>query len=43
MTRPAPDGFWRQRVRGVASLVLLTVLTVVVATVIAWGALVVVP
>jgi hypothetical protein len=43
MTRPAPDGFWRQRARGVAALVLLTFLTVTVATVIAWLALVVVP
>jgi hypothetical protein len=43
MTRPAPDGFWRQRVRGVASLVLLAVLTVGAATVIAWLALVLVP
>lgn len=43
MTRPAPDGFWRPRVRGVASLVLLTVLIVAVATVISWIVLAVVP
>jgi hypothetical protein len=43
MTRPAPDGFWRQRVRGVAALVLLAALTVAVATIVAWIALVVTP
>ncbi|MFU8841325.1 MAG: hypothetical protein ACNA8R_11480 [Nitriliruptoraceae bacterium] len=43
MTRPAPDGFWRQRARGVASLVLLAALTVAVASLIAWLTLVVVP
>lgn len=43
MTRPAPDGFWRQRVRGIASLVLLTALTLGVAAAIAWLALVLVP
>jgi hypothetical protein len=43
MTRPAPDGFWRQRVRGIASLVLLAALTVAVATVLTWVVLAVMP
>ncbi len=43
MRRLASGGFWRQRVRGVASLVLLTALIVTVATVIAWLALALLP
>jgi hypothetical protein len=43
MRRPARDGFWRQRIRGVASLVLLTVLVVATATVIAAVTLAVMP
>lgn len=41
MSRPVSGGFWRQRIRGVASLVLLAVLIVAVATVIAWATLLV--
>ncbi|MFP4311003.1 MAG: hypothetical protein ACLFS9_03360 [Nitriliruptoraceae bacterium] len=36
MRRPATDGFWRQRARGVASLVLLTVLILAAGAAIAW-------
>jgi len=43
MRRPASGGFWRQRARGIASLLLLTALTVAVATIIAWLVLALLP